>query len=461
MKIIKRLTLTIVILIIVAIIGGFVFLKLFLTPENIKPLLTKQIEQLTGYELTIDGDFSWKLFPNLQVVTKDLNLTSSNKDHMQISEINFCLKLLPLLHKQIELTHININNVNYKTNQGKVIKLDTLSINAKHFILDKEFPLAFSGVLTNGKSLPINFSATTQTTISQDESSVDINELNIKINDSTVTGDFSFQHDPSATPNPQALVPSNLNFSGNFNIDKCQAGGLKLSQVATTISLDNSIITLSPIKAVFYKGSFSGNATMNMQQQTPSYTINSKLKNTQIDGLIHDMAGKKYFSGVANINTQLESQGLDKEEFLQNLNGKVSMTANNGKLISLDFGESIANVISMTQNKESKTFDAFDQLKINSNIKQGNAELIAKLSAQNYKASGKGNVNLAKQTINLSLKAYYTQSTQTRDIAIPVTIAGPLENPAISVSADEIINQILQSKGSNQLSDLVGSFFHK
>jgi uncharacterized protein involved in outer membrane biogenesis len=458
-KIFKRLALTIAILIVILIIGVFIFLKLFLTPENIKPLLTKQMEQLTGYELTINGDLSWKIFPNLTVTTNDLSLTSPNEDQVQITEFNFCLKLLPLLRKQIELTHINIDDVSYKTSQGETIKLDKFSINAKHFVLDQTFPLAFSGIMTNGESSPIDFSATTQATISQDEGSVNMNELNIKINDATVTGDFTFQHDPSAIPNPQALVPSNLSFRGNFNIDKWQAGQLQLSQVATSISLDNSIITLDPIKADFYQGTFSGNALINMQQQVPNYTIDAKLTNTQIDGIIDDLSGKQYFSGKANISAKLQSKGLDQTEFLQNLNGKTSMTVQDGKLISLDFGKDISNVLAMAQSKKSETFDAFDQLKINSNIKQGKAKINAKLTAPNYKASGKGNVNLVQQTINLSLEAYYTQSKQTRNIAIPITIAGPLENPTVTVSTDEIITQALGSKGNGQLNNLISGFF--
>lgn len=458
MKFFKRLTLTTAILFIVFIIGIFVFLKLFLTPENIKPLLTKQIEQLTGYELTIDGDLSWKFFPNLTVTTSNLNLSSPNEDQIQITEFNFCLKLLPLLHKQLELTHINIDDISYKSNQGETIKLDKVSINAKHFAIDQEFPLAFSGILSNGESSPINFSATAQTTISQDESSISMNELNIKINDATITGDFSFQHDSNATPKPQALVPSNLNFSGNFNVDKWQADQLQLSKLATTITLDKSIITLDPIKADFYKGRFSGNALINMQQQIPSYSINAKLSNTQIDGIINDLSGKQYFSGKANVNAKLQSKGVDETAFLQNLNGKTSMTVKNGKLISLDFGKDFSNVINTVQGKKSQTFDAFDQLKINSNIKQGKAKINAALTAPNYKANGKGNVNLVKQTINLSLEAYYTQSKQTRDIAIPITLTGPLENPTITVSTDEIFNQVLGSKGSDQLSNLISGF---
>ena len=137
------------------------------------------------------------------------------------------------------------------------------------------------------------------------------------------------------------------------------------------------------------------------------------------------------------------------------------MVIKDGKLVALDLGGDIARIIAMTQGNNNDSLDAFEQLAIGSNITNGNAKLDANLKAENYSAKGQGNIDLVQQTIDLSLKAYYTQSKQTRDIAIPVDISGTLANPAVKVDTNSVINQALQAKGSESLNELVSSSLSK
>ncbi len=95
--------------ILVVLFVGAVFTAPFWVPtETIKSQLTTQVESETGRKLSVDGDLSLSLLPNLAVKMTDVrfdNVPGSNvRDMVAMDELSVVLKILPLLSKTVEVS---------------------------------------------------------------------------------------------------------------------------------------------------------------------------------------------------------------------------------------------------------------------------------------------------------------------------------------------------------------------
>lgn len=105
MKFLKITSLVIVSLIILLALG-FTLLILFVSPNRFKPILVERVMKRTGRELVIDGDLSWRFFPNLGIGVGHATLSNPpefvEKTFAEFDEATFSVRVLPLLRGRIE-----------------------------------------------------------------------------------------------------------------------------------------------------------------------------------------------------------------------------------------------------------------------------------------------------------------------------------------------------------------------
>lgn len=459
MRFLKKLILWLIILIIILLGALFLTLKFIVTPERFKPVISNQIEKLTGYHVDFKGPLGWDYLPQLSVNANNVILTSSNKDQVSIEHFTFGVKLLPLLHKQLELTHINIDDVNYQNSNGDKTELRNLSISAKPFVLDKIFRLRVSGEIVpndNAKQVStINISAATL--ISQKTNSIDLDPMTIVFNNNTAKGDFHFSHDENLKPNPDATMPNSINFNGNFKSDKWQIGSMVLNNLRVKFDAKDSIININPFLTDFYQGKAQGQASINLQSKTPRFSLSTNLVGAQIGGFLQDVVGQEYATGTLMADLNIKGQGLNADEVLKSLDGSINSTMTDGELRFSDLNHTISSallVIGQTK-VDKKTLSLFDSLKMQAQLNStGIANLDLNLLSDAFKATANGEVDLLKQTIDLMIKAYYTRSKNTADIAIPINITGPIMSPSVSVNASSTLLNTVVNRGSKDLKNL-------
>lgn len=79
---------------------------LFVNPARLKPILVDQVAKYTHRQLNIAGDLRWTFFPYLGVKVSQLQLSNppnfKEKTFVEIASATVGVKLLPLLHGQVE-----------------------------------------------------------------------------------------------------------------------------------------------------------------------------------------------------------------------------------------------------------------------------------------------------------------------------------------------------------------------
>lgn len=110
----KTLLLILAGLLLLAIIGAFALLTL-VNPNHYKDDISAKVYELTGKELTIDGDVHWTFFPHfsLQIPNSTLNDPKSvgNKPFATVKLSTIRLKIKPLLHSNIKIGEIALDGV--------------------------------------------------------------------------------------------------------------------------------------------------------------------------------------------------------------------------------------------------------------------------------------------------------------------------------------------------------------
>ena len=460
MRFIKKLILWLIILIAILIGILALTLKFIVTPERFKPVISEKIEAITGYHTSFNGPLSWGYLPNISVNASNIVLTSPNQDEATVKQLSFGVKLLPLLHASLEPTHIDIKNVSYRSGNGSSTELRNLSISAKPFKLDELFNLRISGEIIPGNGQQVNtINLSAATFIDSKKNSIGLDPMTIMFNHNIANGDFYFSHNNDKAPKPNATLPDSISFNGHLKADQWAFGSLRLNKLRIKFNAEDSVININPFLTDFYDGKAQGQARIDLQNKTPVFTLKANLVGTQLAKLLKDVTRKEYASGTIMAELDIKGKGLNTDEILNSLDGSIKGTINSGELKFADLNKTITTALTLINQKQldKKTLSVFDSIKAEVNFDDGIADLQLNLLAPSYKATGKGEIDLLKQTINLLIKAYYTKSNKTKDVSIPINVSGAITNPKVSVDASSSLLNSVLSDGSKNLENIKSS----
>ena len=124
----------------------------------------------------------------------------------------------------------------------------------------------------------------------------------------------------AATQLPLELLRE-LDVQGRLKINQLKISNLRSHNIFLPTSAKQGIIRLSPISAELYDGRYQGNIGLNVQQDTPQLSVDETLQTVQIGPLLKDFWGDDKIRGTANLNAKLTARGLDPVAFRKTLNG--------------------------------------------------------------------------------------------------------------------------------------------
>ena len=94
---------------------GAVAIVLLVDPNDYKDDIAKLVQQKTGRPLQIRGELDLKLFPWIALEIHDVTLGNppgyGNEPFLSVSRASVGVKLLPLLHKQVEVRRVSVDGL--------------------------------------------------------------------------------------------------------------------------------------------------------------------------------------------------------------------------------------------------------------------------------------------------------------------------------------------------------------
>jgi len=313
-KIIKISSLTIVGLVVVSVatVAGIVT---FVNPNRFKPLIEKAAYESTGRKLTLAGDISWTVYPNLGLKLQQVSLSNESgfkpENMLELKSADIAVALMPLLYNHIVVKNLVVD--------GLTMSLAEQAGKNNWTFTPVSQPSA-SGGEGGGESQPIHIS---------------LNSL--KLTNVTVSYDNYESKIHQAIRNVSLTVDSG--FGGGIEYDS-KAELIDLNKVSFNYN-DSAIGKVTFTAANFSNPKFSGD-----------FDVSKLLVNKLLDDFniaTKERKGKTVLNDIVFAGKVSGSkQNLDLEEFNFNfsnsLKGKVNLIAKN-----LDKSPSFAGDVNLSE----------------------------------------------------------------------------------------------------------------
>ncbi|MGH8128971.1 MAG: AsmA family protein, partial [Gammaproteobacteria bacterium] len=249
---------------------------------------------------------------------------------------------------------------------------------------------------------------------------------------------------------------SKLNMAGQLKIGQLSGFGLKASALTLKLNAANGVVTLDPLAASLYGGSYAGSVKLARAGQGVALTTHQKLNQVDAGKIITALGGGSRLSGTANVLIDLQGQGDTVAEMLDTLKGNATFDILHGSLDGVNLWDSLERAYALV--KEHKQLPAtgpkrteFANFKGSADIAHGivnNDALEADLPF--IALTGHGTVNLAKQYLDYDLLAKVVKTPKTgsadlsklKGLTVPMHISGNYAD----ISSVPDIKQALEAK---------------
>jgi AsmA protein len=213
---------------------------------------------------------------------------------------------------------------------------------------------------------------------------------------------------------------------------------IKIGQSNLGVTLKNGVLVTNLKKMALYKGTGRAKLTANGAGRIPRIAVDFDLANFQANPFLTDAADFKRLEGAANADLKVTTQGRSQRELVGALNGAGKVTFLNGAIRGINIAAMLRNVASAFMDSSAKKAQKTDFAELGGTyvIKRGiltNSDL--SLKSPLLRLSGKGTVDLPKQTVNYRLEPKIVASTKGQGgsgsasgISVPVIVSGPWAN---------------------------------
>ena len=197
-----------------------------------------------------------------------------------------------------------------------------------------------------------------------------------------------------------------LQLDTGVNIGELIINAIPIRQLAVNATANEGLITVNPLSGQLYEGSFKANASIDARNQTPRWQVQAKVSDVKTLPLLSQLAEMQQFSGLANIDLDLNTTGNRVSTLRNNAKGQANVAIKQGKFEGTSMSayacEGIAlmhkeNIDTSTWPKVTNFEDLSGAVTINGNT-LSNSALTAQLKGMALE--GKGAIDIASMDLD-------------------------------------------------------------
>ncbi|PCH60484.1 MAG: hypothetical protein COC05_04390 [Gammaproteobacteria bacterium] len=271
---------------------------------------------------------------------------------------------------------------------------------------------------------------------------------------------------PEVTDNSWMHPLRTLAADAQFDVGSLKINKLTLTQLATTITAKGGLITLHPLTASLYDGSYQGNIQLNSNLDTPIITVNETLKDVAAGPLLKDLTGDDKILGTANARAKLTMRGSTPDQIKKTANGDIRFSFINGAVKGINVSQIIRDAKAKLagkkpgDSKEPQQTD-FAELSGTANIKSGllqNQDLLMK--SPFFRITGRGKANLIDESIDYVTEVAIVETSKgqggkeledLKGLKIPVKISGTFTEPKFAPDLKAMISDETKAKAKEKI----------
>ncbi|MAY36446.1 MAG: AsmA family protein [Spongiibacteraceae bacterium] len=122
-----------------------------------------------------------------------------------------------------------------------------------------------------------------------------------------------------------------LQLDTGLNIGELIINAIPIRQLAVNATATDGLVTVNPLSGQLYEGSFKANASIDARNQTPRWQVQAKVSDVKTLPLLTQLAEMQQFSGLANIDLDLNTTGNRVSTLRNNAKGQANFAIKQGK----------------------------------------------------------------------------------------------------------------------------------
>ncbi|MDX1351681.1 MAG: AsmA family protein [Thiomicrorhabdus sp.] len=223
-----------------------------------------------------------------------------------------------------------------------------------------------------------------------------------------------------------------------------------LQRTAQNVHLEltgmNGQLELAPFDIQFAQGTVESKLLVNLANTPPQYYWKGRSKSLDLEEIY--AAQQAPITGELDSHFTLKTKGLGQTEWLANLQGDINANIAQAKIYGLDLNRLLQGELVL--NDEQPLFTEFTALQINGQVNDGVfAPKRFLATAERFKGSGNGELDLVNQQIQGDLRLLITKPSQTmaelKGQVIPLSYQGDMMKPNWSINLAEINPKLVEA----------------
>lgn len=338
--------------------------------------------------------------------------------------------------------------------------------------------------------------------------SVELTELQIKLDDTTLSGTLSVPRDAdgiyrfdlvadaieldrylqptaesagSAGASAPVEIPVDLikplHVDGKLRLTAVKFAGLVFENVELGVNAAAGRMRLQPISAGFYGGHYRGDVSIDVASTIPVVSLNEKIENVDMAQLAKAMFDQENITGTISGAFNLTTHGNNTLQMLRNLAGNLSFQLQEGTFEGTDVWYELRRARALIKGLEAPQPSLPPRTRFNSIaatgvVKNGimrNNDLFVELPFM--RLTGGGQVDLVAATIDYNLiarvldrpgllqNATQEELNEFTQAEIPLRISGPLTSPSVKPDLEKLLRKRIEDKIKDKLKERLKDLF--
>ena len=215
---------------------------------------------------------------------------------------------------------------------------------------------------------------------------------------------------------------------------------LPLRQASLSLNLDHGLLVVDPLAFDFPHGALAGSVRLDARQAIPRLDVDLTVKNVRLEDFFKPRGGESPLEGVLQARARLHGVGDSVHKAAATADGDVTLVVPQGEirkafaeLMGIDATKALGLLLAKSKSDE-KVRCAVADFRAEHGVLHAR-NLI--MDSDQVLAQGQGTVNLADETLDLSMRGR-PKSLRLVRLMAPITLKGHLDSPKIGLSAGKV-----------------------
>lgn len=257
-----------------------------------------------------------------------------------------------------------------------------------------------------------------------------------------------------------------LNASGQVQIGRLQARGVKATAVRLGLKAAGGRAEIAPMSAALYEGTLSG--TARAAADGNRVALDATLNGISIGPLLRDVLEKDPLEGRGNVKLDVATAGATIGAMKHALDGSASIALRDGAIRGINLAQKLREARAMLPGARTETQRAsgaaktdFSEMTANFVIRDGvasNNDL--DLKSPLLRLGGAGRIDIGASTLDYTARVSVVGTltgqdgralTELRGVTVPVRLSGPFDQMSYAIDWGGVAKEALKSKLTEQL----------